>query len=279
MASVMQFTQSNFQDYLTCKRRFELRYLRQLNWPAIESAPIQEAERRMQLGSDFHRLLHQHLLGLPKAELTLAAEQIATLTQSPELAEMWQNYCLYPPTALNESDRAVYPELTLSTMLAGHRLTAKFDLVVKLPDTPTRFLIIDWKTNQIDANKLRQRMQSRVYPYVLVCAGASLHDEQPLDPAEVTMCYWFASQPDRPLYLSYSQTQFEQDQRDLSALIEEITTVAEFPLTEESRACQYCVYRSYCDRGKMAGPLDEMEEDLELEELLLDLEQIAEIAY
>ena len=50
-----QFSQSSLQDFETCPRRFELRYLQRLSWPAIESEPIQVAERLAQLGADFHR--------------------------------------------------------------------------------------------------------------------------------------------------------------------------------------------------------------------------------
>ena len=64
-----QFSQSSLQDFETCPRRFQLRYLRQLSWPAIESEPIQEAERLAQLGTDFHRLVHQHLVGIDEETL------------------------------------------------------------------------------------------------------------------------------------------------------------------------------------------------------------------
>ena len=65
-----QFSQSSLQDFETCARRFQLRYLRQLSWPAVESEPIQEAERLAQLGADFHRLVHQHLVGIDEETLT-----------------------------------------------------------------------------------------------------------------------------------------------------------------------------------------------------------------
>jgi CRISPR/Cas system-associated exonuclease Cas4 (RecB family) len=276
-----QFTQSNLQDFLTCQRRFELRYLRQMNWPAVESAPIHEAERRMQLGSDFHRLVHQHLLGLPEAELTEAAQGIAELTGAPELILMWQNYLTHRPAELAQPGLRLYPEITLSTMVDDYRLVAKYDLIAFLPGEAPQLLILDWKTSskRPDSQRLRNRVQSRVYPFVLVKAGASLNDNQPLNPANITMIYWFAVHPTQPEVIPYDQTRFTQDQAYLSKLIQEITTASDFPLTNDQKACRYCVYRSYCDRGQTAGSLDEIDDDLELDELALDWEQISEIAY
>lgn len=276
-----QFTQSNLQDFLTCQRRFELRYLRQMTWPAVESAPIHEAERRMQRGSDFHRLIHQHLLGLPAAELTEAANEIAGLTNAPELVMMWQNYLTHRPAELAQSGLRLYPEITLSAIINDHRLVAKYDLIAFLPGEAPQVLILDWKTSsrRPDSQRLRNRVQSRVYPFVLVKAGATLNDNQPLNPASITMIYWFAAQPTQPEVISYDKTRFTQDQAYLSELIQEITTTSDFPLTNDQKACRYCVYRSYCDRGQTAGSLDEIDDDLELDELALDWEQISEIAY
>ena len=284
-ATPLPFNQSNLQDYVTCQRRFELRYVRRMNWPAVESAPIHEAERRMQLGSDFHRLIHQHLIGLPEEALTAAAGQIAALTGSPELVAMWRNYLARRPAELARPETRLYPEITLSTMIAGHRLAAKFDLVAVLPASEAaaapQLLILDWKTStkRLDAQTLRGRVQSRVYPYVLVRAGTSLIEQRAVDPASIRMGYWFANAPDQPAWFPYSPAQFEQDQHYLIDLIQTITTAAEFPLTGDEKACRYCAYRSYCDRGQVAGRLDELDDDLELDELSLDWEQISEIAY
>ena len=277
----VQFTQSNLQDFVTCQRRFELRYVRRLNWPAVESAPIHEAERRMQLGSDFHRLIHQHVLGLPETELTATAQQIAALTGSPELPAMWQNYLTHRPPELSIDAARFYPELTLSTLLAGQRLTAKFDLVAAVPGEQLRFLIVDWKTasKRPTTEILRRRIQSRAYPFVLASAGATLNQGQPINPDQITMIYWFSGAPGQPEQIRYNQAQYNQDEQFLSELIATITAATDFPLTDDHKACAYCVYRSYCDRGQVAGPLDDLADDLEADDLTLDWEQISEIAY
>jgi len=59
------FSQHNLQDYVDCPRRFELRYLKKLAWPAIQSEPVLAIERHMQLGERFHRMVQQHQSGLP----------------------------------------------------------------------------------------------------------------------------------------------------------------------------------------------------------------------
>ena len=37
-------SQTALQDYVECPRRFELRYLRQLNWPALETRQARRLE-------------------------------------------------------------------------------------------------------------------------------------------------------------------------------------------------------------------------------------------
>lgn len=269
------FNQSNLQDYRTCARRFALRYLRHLNWPAVETGPIQEAERRMQLGSDFHRLVHQHVLGMPLERLQALAEENPYL---PELADMWRAYLAHRPPLLSDPAARLYPEITLSTMIKGHRLTAKIDLLVIHPE---QILIIDWKTapRRAAASILHKRVQSRVYPYIFTTTGASLNQGQPIDPAKLTMWYWFTSQPNQPEIIPYSQTQFNADQVFLRALITEIEAEREFPLTEDQKACRFCVYRSYCDRGRTAAAFEELDEDLHWDDEDLDWEQVSEITY
>jgi len=59
------FSQSSLQDYFDCPRRFQLRYIEHLAWPAVETEPVLENERRQQEGQLFHRMVQQHLVGLP----------------------------------------------------------------------------------------------------------------------------------------------------------------------------------------------------------------------
>jgi hypothetical protein len=271
------FSQSNLSDYETCARRFDLRYRQGLSWPAVESAPLAEAERRMTLGRDFHRLVHQHLLGVPESRLTAMAEA----SPYPDLAALWANYLADQPAVLQEPQARLFPEVTLFTPLAGFRLQAKFDLLVFLPNAVH---IFDWKTatQRPTSNRLRERMQTRVYLYVLTEAGASLNGGQPLDPEAVSMTYWFAQHPSQPERIRYQATQHGLNRTYLRGLIEQIDSTPNFPLTTDERACHYCVYRSYCNRGDAAGPISAQVEEADTfsdTELDLDWEQVAEISY
>ncbi|MCJ7584230.1 MAG: PD-(D/E)XK nuclease family protein, partial [Anaerolineales bacterium] len=113
------FSQSSLQDYADCPRRFQLRYIEQLAWPAVETEPAIENERHQQEGVLFHRLVQQHLIGLP-------AEKLARLANTPDLRRWWGNWQDFRSLADLGS---LYPELTLSAPLGEHRLLAKYDLV------------------------------------------------------------------------------------------------------------------------------------------------------
>ena len=65
-----QFTQSSLQDYVDCPRRFQLRYVLDQPWPAVESEPLMERERLAELGRRFHKLIQQHVEGLSAETLT-----------------------------------------------------------------------------------------------------------------------------------------------------------------------------------------------------------------
>jgi len=79
------FSQSSLQDYLDCPRRFELRYLRQLQWPAVESEPVLENECRQPEGQLFHRLGQQHLPGIPLEKLTSLASSPTCVARAGHL--------------------------------------------------------------------------------------------------------------------------------------------------------------------------------------------------
>ncbi|MEM7344614.1 MAG: PD-(D/E)XK nuclease family protein [Chloroflexota bacterium] len=272
------FSQSSLQDFTTCARRFDLRYLQQLQWPAVEAEPIQEAERLAKLGSDFHRMVHQHLVGIEAETIAASLD-----TAETELRRWWEHYLAYQPELGQAA--TLNPELTLSTPLRGYRLLARFDLLAIQPDGT--FLIIDWKTSQRKPkrDKLAQRIQTRVYPYVLARAGAAFNQGQPINPDQIQMMYWYPQAPDTPEIFDYNEALFKRDEQFLEGLVEQIkqaVATKDFPLVEDRQACTYCVYRSFCDRGDKGGPIVEMEEEAVeavIDTLALDWDQIAEIQF
>ena len=275
-----QFSQGSLQDYVDCPRRFQLRYLLRLAWPALEAEPALENERHLQQGSAFHRLVHQHLLGIPQ-------ERLSSTVADETLLRWWHNYLLAPPVDL-PPDR--HPEIVLSGSVSGHRLIAKYDLVAV--EAGRRVIIVDWKTSRKQPRRkwLAERLQTRVYPYLLVQAGAHLNGGRPLQPEQVEMVYWFANFPAHSERFAYDGAQYEADGVYLASLIDEIKGLAlsspkepadeVFPLTAEDRRCHYCRYRSLCQRGVGAGAFDGADDDLvqeDLSRLDFDFEQIAEV--
>jgi len=274
-----QFSQASLQDYVDCPRRFQLRYVRRLAWPALEAEPPLENERHLQQGAAFHRLAHQHVLGLPP-------ERLSSAVTDADLRRWWHNYLERGPEDLPESR---YPEVVLSGSVSGHRLVAKYDLVAA--DLGRRTVIVDWKTSRKRPRRkwLAGRLQTRVYPYLLVRAGFHLNAGQPLEPEQVEMIYWFANFPAAPERFTYDTAQYEADEVYLTLLIREIKEMIEsmgdkdlLLTTQQEHCCRYCVYRSLCQRGVSAGLFDEAEGELELGDDLdisLDFEQIAEVEY
>jgi len=265
------FSQSSLQDYNDCPRRFRLRFIERLAWPAIESEPALENERRLRAGQEFHRLAHQHLIGLP-------AETLAAQADTPDLHRWWDSFTNAPDLQkLRSMD--LHPEATLSAPIGGFRLTAKYDLVAISQDGMAR--IYDWKTyaHRPRSETLASRWQTRVYRALLVEAGTQWNDGHPLDPEKVEMIYWLPEFPGEPVRLAYSSTQHQRDLNALEQTIGEIAVATDFPMTDDHGKCAYCPYRSYCGRGIAAGQGSGDERDVEAASLDLDFEQIAEIEF
>ena len=264
------FSQSSLQDYVDCARRFQLRYLERLSYPAVESEPALENEKHQQEGEYFHRLIQQYLIGIPK-------EQIGKLANTPNLQRWWDNF-LQDFQNL-EGFGSLYPELTLSAPLGNFRLLAKYDLIAVRDGKAT---IYDWKTYRKRPRNewLSARMQTRVYRALLAKAGAHLNNGQPFEPEQIEMIYWFADFPNDPAKFSYTSAQYQRDWDTFTKLVEEITSASSFPLTEDRQKCAYCTYRSYCERGIRAGDGEQAEAEMEAEELFdVNFEQIGEIAF
>src|SRR3972149_805587 len=104
-------SQSSLQDYHDCPRRFELRYLQRLAYPAVETEPALENEKHQQEGEYFHRLVQQHLIGIP-------VEKLAPLANTANLQRWWENYQM---ADLGISGYTKYTEFSLSAPLGSYR--------------------------------------------------------------------------------------------------------------------------------------------------------------
>jgi CRISPR/Cas system-associated exonuclease Cas4 (RecB family) len=198
-----------------------------------------------------------------------------------EIGIWWRNYLEGGPPGLPPLR---YPEIALTAPFGSYRLAARYDLIAVKPGR--RAVIVDWKTSRRrpSTEQLRNRMQTRVYPYLLARAGTELNGGELFQPEQIEMVYWFAKFPARPVRFLYDDNHYHQDERDLDSLIHEIVR-GDFPLTADLHHCRFCPYRSLCDRGVKAGAIKEDIQDQEVWEpepsieLTLDLDQIAEIEF
>lgn len=272
------FSQTALQDYVECARRFELRYLRELNWPALETGQALERELNMERGHEFHHLLHQHAMGVPVAALEATIDDEA-------MRFWWRNYLEWQERNLPLKRHA---ELSLTTPVTGPDgkeqtlLTAKYDLVTVLADGT--ILIVDWKTGRPQRRSiLAERLQTIVYRYVLSLAGDWLNDGRPVEPERIRMTYWFA-QDSSTVDFDYDSEARRRDEHRLLSIIGSISAEIrgrfEFPKTSDERACRFCSYRSLCERGVEAGGIGDGEE---LEEIgvpaSFDLDDLEEVEF
>lgn len=280
------FSQSSLQAYANCPRRFWLAYVQQLPWPAVEAAPVEQHEQAMRQGGHFHRLVERSEIGLDTAQIA------AGLT--PPVSTWFDAYLRFRPDDLPTEFVDVESVLSIPFALDSqrYRLAAKYDLIAAEQDG--RVVIVDWKTTRrrTDPSTLLQRLQSIVYPFVLVEASATL-PWGPVTPDQVEMRYWFTAAPGSPITLRYDAAQHDANRARLQALLAQILagrTQQDFPKvpdTEENRRrhCAFCIYRSRCNRGIDAGDMDDVNDIEELfvvdmeTALEFTLEEIDELAF
>ena len=271
----LTFSQSSLQDYTDCPRRFKLRYLDRQPWPAPQTADALEFERQMLRGQAFHRLVRQVHSGIPPRLLQSVVEG------DPHVARWLANYLASGPGGLPEE--VCEAEVTLSAVVAGHRLEARYDLLAGSPGG--RWVIVDWKTSRRRSPRtwLCGRMQTRVYPWVLVEAGSSFNGDQAIEAGRVEMLYWFAEFPQQVERVAYDAHTFASDDACLRELIADMEALPldGFVKTENRRSCRFCVYRSLCWEDVRAGPLSEAEEVEDGRSALedIDVESVAPIAF
>ena len=266
------FSANSLQTYQDCHRRFQLRYLHELKWPAVESEPVLQSELFLTNGRRFHEMIQRDVLGIPVPE--------PSVDQDPELAAWWHNYQMHMPVPMDET---LYAEKTLVGSLRDRILVATYDLIAKRADG--QYTIYDWKTwrQPKPLEWVKNQLQSRVYPMLLIQAGASLNEGNPIAPSAIEMRYWYAQAPEASVAFTYSAAQYDADQKFVQQMVDDIDELGEqaFEKTPDLKKCRYCPYRSYCDRGSEAGAFEEFEEEsISIAESLLgDLDDYETIAF
>lgn len=272
MLELTTLSQSSLQDYVDCARRFQLRYMDRLVYPANESEPALENEKHQHEGEFFHRLVQQYLIGIP-------AERVGKIANSLNLQRWWENFLSQNDIQSLRGRADLHTETTLSAPLGGYRLVAKYDLIATVDG---KAVIYDWKTYRKRPRDewLAARMQTRVYRALLVHAGAHLNNGVAFEPEQIEMMYWFADFPNEPARFVYTSAQYKRDWDLLIKLTDEIQAASSFQLTDDRTKCLFCTYRSYCERGIGAGDVDQAEAEMEAEESFdVNFEQIGEIAF
>jgi len=247
---VLHLSQSNLQDFKDCPRRFQLKVIDNISWPAAYLEPLSQLEQATDLGNRFHQLCQQYFSGI-------GPDNLAHNIINPDLKDMWKNFV---PFANDLCYEHLYTEIILSTPILGHQLIAKYDLAIKKDSG--EFVIYDWKTSpkKPSRNQLSQHFQTFLYPFIFVKAGKNIFESFQPDPENITMIYWYPLSSDPGEIFPYSKIQYSENAKQLTKLITEINDFMEthefFPLTDDRSACQRCVYRSLCERGIKGGEID-----------------------
>ena len=267
----LTFSAKNLQAFADCERRFELGYLEELKWPAIETEPVLQSEQFLANGRRFHEMIHQDIVGISVVEPSY---------EEDEISKWWRNYLADNPIT-TEGER--YPEKTLVSPLKGRLLVAMYDLFVVTEKG--KVVIYDWKTwrKPQSLQRVQLHLQSRIYPLVLYEERASIAGCSGLQPEDIEMRYWYANFPDQSVSFHYSTEQYEADLAFLKGMIDRIDALGpgEFELTNDVTKCTFCPFRSYCERGDVAGRFDDFEsiDDAEYGSDLGDLDDYESIAF
>lgn len=243
------FSQASLQDFVDCPRRFQLKYVLKLAWPAIAVEPLLGYEEDTERGQVFHRLVERFYNGVPP-------EVISGSISDSLLLGWWQTFLEEPPLSLPE--KVLLPEVRMNTVLDEQRLVAIFDLLAIDPER--RLVIVDWKTGRFRPKResVDTRWQTKLYPFVAVEAGERFF-KTAVNPDRVSMVFWYANYPEEPHVFHYSQDQHRSIREQLRAVFSEISQCFEteqWKLAGDEGHCKFCVYRSLCDRGIAAGVED-----------------------
>ncbi len=256
-----KFSQHSLSEYVECPRRFYLHYVARLAWPTVERNPLDlpplDYQRYLQRGLELHRRIQRHWLGVPAPAVPAPADG----PTDEELALWWDRF---RRTDFGDLPPRREPELGLCAPVGDHLLYARFDLLAHgggaLDPRDPRAVIVDWKTlrgaQRWTARRFAERIQTRVYLYVLAAAGAPLNGGQPFAPERCSMRYWLANYPERPwVEVPYSTADYRRDEAWLLGLIGQACrgeSEDDYARGDGGRRCACCTYLTLCQRAGVA---------------------------
>lgn len=247
------FSQSALGTYSQCYLKFRRRYIDGLYWPGSWVGDKKQRES-IEKGNTFHLLANRYYSGLP---LGVAGEDGQEITQW--LAELVK---FRPKT----KDAVFMPEQVISYSGGGIRLTAKFDLLMVLPDG--RGIIFDWKTTpgKPKPQYYSIHIQTIVYRYILAVAGGIYSPKGKFPPQDISMIYWNPRHPGTVHPLAYSQELLQRDQDLIVRLIYEIENrkYEDFYATGDQGKCVYCEYSPICHGRPALYNIEDEEENIDL---------------
>lgn len=277
------FSQGKLQDYIDCQRRFQLKYLLNHPWPAPLVNPIDDYELTTLVGQRFHQMIRQYLMGISQSRIT-------QMIHDDKLNIWWENFLRLKSEPVEmefiwQQNTENFPEITITAYIANLKVIAKYDLISITSDN--KIIIVDWKSsvNIPTLTWLKERMQSKIYPYLLVEAGKFIHKGISIEPDAIEMIYWFANHPHQIQIFKYTSQQHLSNKHQITKLLEEIKSTQdnEFMLTTNINTCRFCVYRSLCGRGDLAGNLGDLNIFSEASDEIIDpdltIDDISEIAF
>ncbi len=240
MRTPLLLDRSALAAFEICPRRFQLRYLTKLPWPAspLDRSQSQAVER----GRQFHRLIERHFLGLP-----IQAADIAD-----EVVRDWWRRFTQSALAIPAGDQ--WPEHRLTIPAGDNFLTGRFDLLVLGERDGEPFVqIFDWKTSRPrSTTNLEKEWQTRLYMALAAESGTVLSTgREPLSADRVSLTYWYAGEADQPREVNYSKAKHRENWSQIQALVTKIDAQDPdeiWPLTEDWRQCRTCSYQTYCGR-------------------------------
>lgn len=237
MNDTVALSRYKLDTFLTCQRRFQLRYLERLPWPEMPLAPdtIQSRQR----GEQFHRVLEQSFLGFPVDENLIGDEQVLG---------WWRQFA---QSGLKMPNGRRRPELSLTIPVGNQVLVGRFDLVILGEEQGQPFVhLFDWKTSKpLSVSELKAEWQTRLYFAMLAESGSALGTS--VSPEQIHLTYWYVREPHAPRTLSYDSAWHAQNWAEIKALVADIEAhlqSGQWPLTEQWSHCQACRYQLYCGR-------------------------------
>lgn len=258
---IRSLSATSLQDFLDCRRRFQLKYIDQISWPQpLNAVNIKQLEA-MTRGREFHQLMQQHFLGIPDEKLLKSIDDNTLKT-------WFINTINSEICKIDQAENLT--EYRLSTYISDTLVTGIIDLVIIQPESSLK--IIDWKTGLAKPNPqfYVSRIQTRLYPLLIAQSPlfhAHLTYKRSFD--KIEFIYWFTHFPQLPIINQYSPEKFDLDKVLLAELVNTIqnTHVDEMKMTTNLNTCRTCHFQVFCGRSSSESAqdlfdLDEIDNEL-----------------